>query len=85
MSEVTPESRTAVIILVHGSWQDQVGTQMTARVRMENRSASGARLRTKRRIVPGDESARAVVLEAAGVAIEEVLRDAKVRQEPIDA
>ncbi len=53
MSEVTPEPRTAVMILVEASWEDQVGTMVTARVRMENKSATGACIRIKRRIEPG--------------------------------
>lgn len=53
MSAGTSEPRTAVMILADASWEDQVGTQVKTRVRMENKSASGACIRTKRRIVPG--------------------------------
>lgn len=53
MSEVTPERRTAVMILVEASWEDQSGTLVEACVRMENKSVSGACLRTKRRFAPG--------------------------------
>ncbi len=52
MSEVTPERRTPVMILVDASWEDQSGTLVEARVRMENKSMPGACLRTKRRIAP---------------------------------
>ena len=53
MSESTPEPRTAVMILVDASWEDQGGTLIMARVQMENKSASGACLRTKQRINVG--------------------------------
>lgn len=53
MSESTPEPRTAVMILVDASWEDQAGTLIMARVQMENKSASGACLRTKQRINVG--------------------------------
>ena len=53
MSEATPEPRTAVMIVADASWEDQVGTQVTVRVRMENKSASGACIQTKRRIGVG--------------------------------
>ncbi len=48
-----PEPRTAVMILVEASWEDQSGTLQTARARMENKSASGACIRVKTRIRVG--------------------------------
>jgi hypothetical protein len=47
-----PEPRTAVMILVEASWEDQSGTLQTARACMENRSAGGACIRIKTRIGP---------------------------------
>jgi hypothetical protein len=47
MSEVTPEPRMPVMIVVDVSWADQSGTLQTARARMENRSVSGACIRLK--------------------------------------
>ncbi len=48
-----PEPRTAVMILVEATWEDQSGTLQTARARMENKSASGACIRVKARIRVG--------------------------------
>ena len=48
-----PEPRTAVMILVEATWEDQSGRVQTARARMENRSAGGACIRLKTRIGVG--------------------------------
>jgi hypothetical protein len=53
MKDAIPEPRTAAMILVEASWQDQNGTLQTARARMENTSASGACIRLKREIGVG--------------------------------
>jgi hypothetical protein len=53
MSGATPEPRTAVMILVEATWEDQNGTVQSAPARMENRSAHGACIRLKVRIGVG--------------------------------
>jgi hypothetical protein len=53
MSGATPEPRTAVMILVEATWEDQNGTVQSAPARMENRSAHGACIRLKARIGVG--------------------------------
>jgi hypothetical protein len=53
MSGATPEPRTAVMILVEATWEDQTGTVQSAPARMENRSAHGACIRLKVRIRVG--------------------------------
>ncbi len=53
MSGATPEPRTAVMILVEATWEDQTGTVQSAPARMENRSAHGACIRLKTRIAVG--------------------------------
>jgi hypothetical protein len=47
MSGMTPEPRTAVMILVEAWWEDQSGAVQTARGRMENKSPGGACIRVK--------------------------------------
>jgi hypothetical protein len=53
MSGATPEARTAVMILVEASWQDQLGALRSEPARMENRSAHGACIRIKARVSVG--------------------------------
>ena len=53
MSGATPEARTAVMILVEASWQDNTGALRSAPARMENRSTHGACIRIKARIGVG--------------------------------
>jgi hypothetical protein len=53
MSGDTPEPRTAVMILVEASWQDNSGTLRSVTARMENRSAHGACIRIKTRVGVG--------------------------------
>ncbi len=53
MTEVTPEPRIPVMIVVEASWEDQSGTLQTTRARMENRSVSGACIRLKSQIKVG--------------------------------
>ena len=48
-----PEPRSAVMILVQATWEDQHGTLQTARACMENRSPSGACIRVPARIAAG--------------------------------
>jgi hypothetical protein len=48
MRDATPEPRTAVMILVEASWEDQSGTLRRERARMENTSNSGACIRVKK-------------------------------------
>ena len=48
-----PEPRSAVMILVQATWEDQHGTLQTARACMENRSPSGACIRVPARIEAG--------------------------------
>jgi hypothetical protein len=48
-----PEPRSAVMILVQATWEDQHGTLQTARACMENRSPSGACIRVPARIATG--------------------------------
>jgi len=55
MSGMTPEPRTAVMILVEASWEDQTGTVQTAHARMENKSAGGACIRVKTPIGVGSK------------------------------
>jgi hypothetical protein len=51
--EVMLEQRSAVMVLVDVSWEDQNGTLQTTRARMENRSTSGACVRVARAIEVG--------------------------------
>src|SRR5277367_737086 len=51
--EVMTEQRSAVMVLVDASWEDQNGTLQTTRARMENRSTSGACVRVTREIEVG--------------------------------
>jgi hypothetical protein len=51
--EVMLEQRSAVMVLVDASWEDQNGTLQTTRARMENRSTSGACVRVARAIEVG--------------------------------
>src|SRR5277367_2045549 len=51
--EVMTEQRSAVMVLVDASWEDQNGTLQTTRARMENRSTSGACVRVARAIDVG--------------------------------
>jgi hypothetical protein len=53
MSGATPEARTAVMILVEASWQDQLGALRSEPARMENRSTHGACIRIKARVAVG--------------------------------
>lgn len=53
MRDATPEPRTAVMILVEASWEDQSGTLRRERARMENTSNSGACIRVKKPIDVG--------------------------------
>jgi hypothetical protein len=55
MRGVVDDSRTAVMILVEASWEDQSGTLRTVPARMENKSAGGACIRVKARIGVGSE------------------------------
>jgi hypothetical protein len=55
MSGITPEPRTAVMILVEASWENQDGTVQTARARMENKSSGGACIRLKTPIGVGSK------------------------------
>lgn len=55
MSGVTHEPRTAVMILVEASWEDQSGTLQTVPARMEDKSAGGACIRVKTRIGVGSK------------------------------
>jgi|HubBroStandDraft_2_1064218.scaffolds.fasta_scaffold00964_5 hypothetical protein len=48
-----PEPRSAVMILVQATWEDQHGTLQTTRACMENRSPSGACIRVPARIAAG--------------------------------
>jgi hypothetical protein len=48
-----PAPRSAVMILVQATWEDQHGTLQTARACMENRSPSGACIRVPARIAAG--------------------------------
>jgi hypothetical protein len=50
MRDATPEPRTAVMILVEASWEDQSGTLRRECARMENTSNSGACIRVKKPI-----------------------------------
>lgn len=52
MASAMPELRTPVMILVEVSWQDQSGVWQNARLRMEDKSAGGACLRSKAPIEP---------------------------------
>lgn len=47
VNEKVPEPRTAVMILVETSWEDQSGTLQKTRARMENRSPGGACIRLR--------------------------------------
>jgi hypothetical protein len=53
MRDAIPEPRTAVMILVEASWEDQSGTLQRERARMENTSNSGACIRVKKQIDVG--------------------------------
>ena len=53
MSGATPEARTAVMILVEATWEDQSGTVHSSPARMENRSTHGACIRLRSRIGVG--------------------------------
>jgi hypothetical protein len=53
MSGATPETRTAVMILVEASWLDQSGSMRTTSARMENYSTGGACIRLKDKIAVG--------------------------------
>ena len=53
MRDATPEPRTAVMISVEASWEDQSGTLRRERARMENTSNSGACIRVKKQIDVG--------------------------------
>lgn len=53
MNGATPEVRTAVMILVEATWEDQSGTVQSSPARMENRSTHGACIRLRSRIAVG--------------------------------
>jgi len=53
MRDAVPELRTAVMILVEASWEDQRGILWRERARMENTCDSGACIRVKRQIDVG--------------------------------
>jgi hypothetical protein len=53
MKVPTPEPRTAVMIFVEVTWEDQNGTVQSAPARMENRSPHGACIRLKSRLGVG--------------------------------
>ena len=53
MNGGTPEPRTAVMILVEATWEDQSGTVHSSPARMENRSSHGACIRIRSRITVG--------------------------------
>ena len=53
MSGPTAEARTAVMILVEATWEDQSGTVRSSPARMENRSTQGACIRLRSRIGVG--------------------------------
>jgi hypothetical protein len=53
VNEQVPEPRTAVMILVETSWEDQSGTLQKTRARMENRSPGGACIRLRKPIHVG--------------------------------
>jgi len=55
MRGVMDDPRTAVVILVEASREDQSGTLRTVSARMENKSAGGACIRVKMRIGVGSE------------------------------
>ena len=53
MTETTPEQRTAVMILVEVTWEDQSGTAQKTRACMVNRSSGGACIRLRQPIYVG--------------------------------
>jgi hypothetical protein len=53
--KVRPEPRSAVMIVVEVSWEDQNGTVGTVRAQMENKSVSGACIRIKRQVGVGSK------------------------------
>jgi hypothetical protein len=53
MSEKAKEARTAVMIMVKASWEDQSGTLHTCSARMENRSSGGACIRLRQPVHVG--------------------------------
>ena len=53
MKDPIPEPRTAVMIVVEASWQDEKGILQRERARMENTSISGACIRLRKQIDVG--------------------------------